>query len=162
MARDIPNALRGIMKLDEDYLGGRLDFKLDNKIKHPIIGILCKEEKVYAKILSNIKAQDLKLFLKTQEKKESISYSEEWQKYIGLAFRGRFYRVVPPENKKYRIDALETFWGYLKRKLSAKGGIRKEKLPLYLGEYAWRYNHRKLPFREQEKRLLSLVKHSLV
>ncbi len=157
MLRDIPDALRGIMKLGKDYLGGRLDFKSDNKIKHPIIGILCKEEKVYAKILSNIKAQDLKLFLKAQEKKESISYSEEWQKYIGLAFRGRFYRVVPPENKKYRIDALETFWGYLKRKLSAKGGIRKEKLPLYLGEYAWRYNHRKLPFREKEKRLLSLI-----
>jgi len=162
MARDIPDALRGIMKLDKDYLEGRLDFKLDNKIKHPIIGILCKEEKVYAKILSNIKAQDLKLFLKTQEKKESISYSEEWQKYVGLAFKGRFYRVVLPENKKYRIDALETFWGYLKRKLSAKGGIRKEKLPLYLGEYAWRYNHRKLLFQEQEKHLSSLVKQKLV
>jgi transposase-like protein len=107
--------------------------------------------------LSNIKAEDLKLFLKTQEKKESIGYPEDWQKYIGLVFKGRLYRVVPQENKKYRLDALETFWGYLKRKLSAKGGIRKEKLSLYLGEYAWRYNHRKLPLQEQEKRLLSLI-----
>ncbi len=153
MTRDIPDSLCGIMKLNEDYFDNRIQ-NIINKIKHPIIGILCKEKKVYAKILSNIKAEDLKLFLKTQE---SIGYSEEWQKYIGLAFKGRLYRVVPPENKKYHIDALETFWGYLKRKLAAKGGIRKEKLPLYLAEYAWRYNHRKLSLQEQEKRLLSLI-----
>ena len=158
MVGDIPDVLREIMKLDEDYSEKSSDFKLDNKIKHPVIGILCKEEKVYAKILSNINEHDLKLFLKNQRKKDSISRCfEEWQKYIGLAFKGRFYRVVPSENKKYRIDALETFWGYLKRKLSAKGGIRKEKLPLYLGEYAWRYNHRKLSFQEKEKHLLSLI-----
>ena len=43
------------------------------------------------------------------------------------------------------------FRGYLKRKLSAKGGIRKERLSLYLGEYVWRYNHRNLIFKEQDK-----------
>jgi hypothetical protein len=52
---------------------------------------------------------------------------------------------------------METFWGYLKRKLTAKGGIRKEKMPLYLGEYVWKYNHRKLSLKEQEKILLNLV-----
>ena len=52
---------------------------------------------------------------------------------------------------------MEGFWGYLKRKLAAKGGIRKEKLPLYLGEYVWRYNHRKLKLEEQEKLLSNLV-----
>ncbi len=34
----------------------------------------------------------------------------------------------------------EGFWGYLKRNLSAKGGIRRDRLPLYLAEYVWRYN----------------------
>jgi len=44
--------------------------------------------------------------------------------------------------KGYHINDLEGFWGYLKRRLSAKGGIRKERLPLYLAEYVWKYNHR--------------------
>jgi len=39
-----------------------------------------------------------------------------------------------------QINGLEGFWGYLKRKLLAKGGIRREKVPLFLGEYVWRYN----------------------
>jgi hypothetical protein len=32
------------------------------------------------------------------------------------------------------INGLEEFWGYLKLKLASKRGIRREKLPLYLGE----------------------------
>ena len=102
MIKDIPDNLREIIKLDSE------NFTLDNKIKNPIIGILYKEEKVYAKVLSNIKPEDLKLFLKAQEKKEAINYSENWQKYIGLAFRGRFYKITPSQNKNH-IDALETF-----------------------------------------------------
>jgi hypothetical protein len=49
----------------------------------------------------------------------------------------------------------------LKRKLAAKGGIRREKLPFYLGEYVWRYNHRKLSLKEQENRLFNLIFHHL-
>jgi len=30
------------------------------------------------------------------------------------------------------INGFEDFWGYLKRQLAAKGGIRKERLQLYL------------------------------
>jgi len=41
--------------------------------------------------------------------------------------------------------------------LSSKGGIRKEKLPLYLGEYVWRFNHRKESLKEKEERLFNLL-----
>jgi transposase-like protein len=55
------------------------------------------------------------------------------------------------------FNGLEGFWGYLKRKLSSKGGIRRERLPLYLGEYVWRYNYRKLSLKEQKSRLFTLI-----
>lgn len=35
--------------------------------------------------------------------------------------------------KENHINGLEELWGYLKRKLSSKGGILRKKLPLYLG-----------------------------
>ncbi len=59
------------------------------------------------------------------------------------------------------INGLEGFWGYLKRKLAAKGGIRREKLHLFLGEYVWRYNHRKLSFKERNNLLFKLIINSL-
>jgi transposase-like protein len=46
------------------------------------------------------------------------------------------------DGKGNHINELEGFWGFLKRKLVTKGGIRKEKLLLYLEEYMQRYNHR--------------------
>src|SRR5215467_11713817 len=55
------------------------------------------------------------------------------------------------------INGLEGFWGYLKRRLAAKGGIRPSRLPLYVAEYVWRYNHRRLSVDEQVHRLLNLL-----
>jgi transposase-like protein len=53
---------------------------------------------------------------------------------------------------------LEGFWGYLKRRLASKGGIRKEKLPLYLAEeYVWRFNHRNFTIKQQTANLLNLL-----
>jgi len=56
------------------------------------------------------------------------------------------------------INCLESFWGYLKRRLAPKGGIR-ERLPLYLAEYVWRYNHRSLSLEQQTK---NFSNHSLI
>jgi len=61
------------------------------------------------------------------------------------------------DKRGHHINGLEGFWGYLKRKLSAKGGIRKERLPIYPGEYVWRFNHRKLSLKEQENLLYKLI-----
>ena len=58
------------------------------------------------------------------------------------------------DGKGNHINGLEEFWGYLKRRLSAKGGIRKEKLPLYLAEYVWKYNHRNDSIDLQKKLIL--------
>jgi len=55
------------------------------------------------------------------------------------------------------INGLEGFWGYLKRKLAARCGIRKEKLPLFLAEYVWRYNFRKLSIRDKQIKLYNLL-----
>ena len=55
------------------------------------------------------------------------------------------------------VNGLEGFWGYLKRRLAAKGGVRRERLPLYLAEYVWRYNHRRLLGPEQVKTLFKLL-----
>ncbi len=55
------------------------------------------------------------------------------------------------------VNGLEGFWGYLKRRLAAKGGVRRERLPLYLAEYVWRYNHRRLSGPEQVKTLFKLL-----
>ena len=77
--------------------------------------------------------------------------------------KGYVHRLVDHAKGEYsdgkgrHINGLEGFWGYLKRKLASKGGVRRSRLPLYLGEYVWRYNHRQIPFKSQKMLLTKLV-----
>ncbi len=79
------------------------------------------------------------------------------------AHHGYVHRLVEHSEGEYsagdgnHINGLEGFWGYLKRRLAAKGGIRRERLPLYLAEYVWRYNHRNENIEMQNKQLLKLL-----
>ncbi|HOK79539.1 MAG TPA: transposase [bacterium] len=62
------------------------------------------------------------------------------------------------DGKGNHINGLEGFWGYLKRQLSSRGGIRKEKREFYLSEYVWRYNNRKATTDEKINKLIDLIK----
>ena len=93
----------------------------------------------------------------------TIVCSDTFKSYTGIAARGYVHRLVKHEQQEYsdgqgnHINGLGGFWGYLKRMLAAKGGIRKERLPLYLAEYVWRYNHRGLKIGDKIKCVLSLI-----
>jgi transposase-like protein len=146
--------LRRLMKEDiPEFFREPNHFPVTEKFSHEetsIFGIARQEGKIYAQIIKGVEAKDLKFLRKRGGKIPNF-----FEKYTGIAFKGNLYRLA--SNEKHRIDSLEGFWGYLKRKLAAKGGIRKERLPLYLAEYVWRYNHRKLSLKERERILFDLL-----
>lgn len=175
ITKDVPEVFSGVIEVDETYLGGQMKNKRQPErlklgrnrrgfgtIKQPVFGILCRKGKVYAEVVPGVEVKDLQPLIEKQVQKGSIICSDGWRGYTGLAAKGYVHRLVDhskgeySDHKGHHINGLEGFWGYLKRKLSAKGGVRKEKLPFYLGEYVWRYNHRSLSFKEQEKCLLNL------
>jgi hypothetical protein len=80
--------------------------------------------------------------------------------HAAIVYRGRFYRLASTAaggGAPGRFGELEAFWGYLQRHLGARGGIRRERLGLYLAEYAWRYNRRRMPAAKQVQELADLV-----
>lgn len=176
MTKDVPEAFDGIVEVDETYVGGQwknkpLKIKLKSRkskrgrgtTKQPVFGILCRSGKVWAELISGVEAEDLQPLIEKQVKRGSIVCSDEWRGYTGIATKGYVHRLVKHSKNQYsdkrgsHINGLEGFWGYLKRKLKAKGGIRKNRLHFYLGEYVWRYNHRKLSFKDQENLLFKLI-----
>ncbi len=176
MTHDLPDVFIGTVEVDETYLGGRMkNKKLQERLKYsrnrrgfgtikqPVFGILCRAGKVFAEVVPGIEAKDLQPLIDKQVQKGSIICSDGWRAYTGLAAKGYVHRIVDHGKNEYsdkrgnHINGLEGFWGYLKRKLIAKGGIRKSRLPIYLGEYVWRYNRRKLFLKEQENLLFKLI-----
>jgi len=180
MAKDIKEVFEGTVEVDETYLGGQKKNKRKSQLKkdrgaygreskrgfgttkQPVFGILARNGKVHAELVNNTEARDLIPIITKKVKSGTRICSDTWRAYTGLATRGYVHRTVEHQRKEYvkgrnHINGLEGFWGYLKRQLASRGGIRREKLPLYLAEYVWRYNNRKLTVEKQVNKLLSLV-----
>ena len=180
MVKDIPDVFEGIVEVDETYLGGKKKNKRKSQLKkdrkaygkeskrgfgttkQPVFGILARNGKVYAELVDNTEAKDLIPIITKKVKSGTRVCSDTWRAYTGLATRGYVHRTVEHAKKEYvkgrnHINGLEGFWGYLKRQLASRGGIRRERLPLYLAEYVWRYNNRKLTVKKQINKLLNLV-----
>jgi hypothetical protein len=60
-------------------------------------------------------------------------------------------------DEESQIELLSNFWSYLRENLIGRGGIRYNRLPLYLAEYAWKFNHRKLSRERKLQQLLNML-----
>ena len=178
MIKDVPGIFSGTVEVDETYLGGQKKNKRKSQlkkepeskrgwgtVKQPVFGILTRRGKVFAKLVDATEAKDLLPIITKKVRAGSSVCSDTWRAYTGLAAKGYVHRTVEhgekeyvqKDNRKNHINGLEGFWGYLKRKLAAKGGIKREYISLFLGEYVWRYNYRSLTIEKQRERLLKKV-----
>jgi transposase len=177
LATDVPEVFTGTVEVDETYLGGA--WRNKRKVvrdtgtkrgrgtsKQPVFGILCRNGQVWAEIVDNVEAGTLLPLLTKQVQPGSIVCTDTWKAYTGIAARGYVHRLVHHADGIYsdkrgnHINGLEGFWGYLKRKLASKGGISRSKLPIYVAEYIWRYNHRSDPERIKMTRIIQLLEKS--
>ena len=130
--------------------------------KQAVFGLLCRGGEVWAEVVPNVEAKTLQPLLRQRVQPGSVVCSDTFAGYTGLAAGGYIHRLVDhsqafSDRTGGHINGLEGFWGYLKRRLAAKGGIRRERLPLYLAEYAWRYNHRRDTPSQQLRELITLL-----
>jgi transposase len=173
ITKDVPKQFSGIVEVDETYVGGQWKNKRKRMrargtkrgrgtSKQPVFGIYARRGVVWAEIVDNAEAGTLQPLITKQVKRGSTICSDTWKGYTGIATKGYVHRLVDHTkefaNGKAHINGLEGFWGYLKRRLAAKGGIRRERLPLYLAEYVWKFNHRHLSQKLKIQRLLMLLK----
>jgi len=178
LTKDVPEIFSGTVEVDETYLGGQWKNKRRSvrdqgskrgrgTRKQPVFGILCRNGTVWAEVVDDVGAETLQPLISRKVSTGSIVCSDTWKAYTGIASRGYVHRLVNHGEKQYsdgkgnHINGLEGFWGYLKRKLVSKGGIRRQKLPLYLGEYVWRYNHRNENDNVKVKRIIKLLEHEI-
>ena len=155
--------LTGEVEVDETFLGGKQKNRHANVRakysgggaahtgKMTVIGAIARKGNVICQAIEDTSADTLSLFVeKTVADKVSLIATDEWGGYRDLK---HFYphQTVDHKSGEYvrgsvHTNNIESFWSLLKRGvIGTYHNVSKKYLPLYLNEFAWRFNNRKNP-----------------
>ncbi len=127
-----------------------------------VFGALCRGGLVRAKLVRGYDTEMFRCLLKEWVEPGSIIYSSSAEYYPDLVGIGFVHRPVNLKkghlDRDCHINGLKGFWGYLKTRLSNRGGIRRARVRLYLAEYVWRYNNRDKSTKEKINTIIKLIK----
>jgi transposase-like protein len=140
----------GEVEVDESYFGAkRVRGKRGRGAsgKTPVFGLLKRDGKVFVKIVNDCSRKELLPIIKGQILEETTVYTDGWRAYDSLVREGyKHHRVHHHTNEfargKNHVNGIESFWSYVKYRMTKLRGIRKEKFVIHLLESAWRFNHR--------------------
>lgn len=170
-----PIIFDGPIEVDETYIGGQRKNKklhirrIATKRGHgtdklPIVGLFDRSS---GQVLVRVEPRKLDIFfisqlLRKHTKQETKIYTDGFKMYRTLTQRCFNHEYVDHDGGELvrgqiHTNNIEGFWGILKRKLGCIGGMRRDRLHLFVGEIVWRYNHRTLTIKEKEQALLELV-----
>ncbi|MCX7021528.1 MAG: hypothetical protein NTW26_04490 [bacterium] len=154
LRREITKSMLGILTshTKEVLEGVSCAFPLEKTHNRPLFVIIGHNKTVYATALP----ADGKSLLLAKLKSEPVSLSIARWAPQDEPEDGYAYEVCQV-GVEGQIELLSNFWCYLRENLVGRGGIRYNRLPLYLAEYTWKFNHRKLSRERKLKNLLNLL-----
>jgi len=152
--------LEGEVEVDETFIGGKERNKHASQRKHigtggagkvAVIGAIARKGMVVAKVVQNTDTATLDGFVReTVSKNVRLIATDEHTGYRLLG-KDMNHRVVRHGAGEYVVgsthtNTIEGFWSLFKRGIvGSYHKVSKEYLPLYLNEFAWRFNNRKNP-----------------
>lgn len=153
--------LRGVVEIDETYVGGSLTNKdtitkvksgnynktgMEHKI--PVLGMMEKEGKVKLTVLDKAWGKEIKPFVKQHIDKQSTIITDGFGGYYGLNeyFEKHVilnHSIRQRKKDNYNLSTLEGYWTILKRAITGQyHKISKNYLQDYLNELTFKYNNR--------------------
>ena len=160
MASKERHFLKGIVEMDETYVGGkprRNKRDDDNPPKRgrgtkktPVIGAVERGGKVVARVADDLSGRGILRFVKNvADTAETIAVTDEYKAYNVLdSFMAR---VSVNHSERYvdgdvHTNTIEGFWSHLKRAwFGQHHHYSKPYMPLYIAEACWKYNRRDRP-----------------
>ena len=145
----------GIVEVDETYIGGRTKGRTGrgagNKI--PVVGMKERTSgKVRLKALKDVSQSSLAAFIRQHAKPRTTVYTDEFASYEWIdssefahdaVKHSETYVKYGPIGQQIHTNGVEGVWSLFKRGIVGQFHKISEKyLPLYLDEFAYRFNNR--------------------
>ncbi len=137
----------GEVELDESYFGGVRKGKRGRGAagKMAVFGLLKRGGKVYAKVVSDTKADTLIPIATQKIAPDSIVYTDHYRSYNTLDVQGFYHERINHSKRfahgKNHINGIENFWNQAKRHMRKFNGVPKAHFGVFLKECEWRFNN---------------------
>ena len=159
MASNQASFLRGVVEVDETYIGGKPRKRNRVKDRKPakrgrgtkklsILGAVERDGDVKAVVTDDLTGRGILRFIQDSVDPEGgLLITDEFQAYDAVKPYMPHIAVNHSEQftmGDFHTNTIEGFWGLLKRAWYGQHHhYRKQYSPLYVAEAAWKYNHRK-------------------
>ena len=177
LALEAHGRFRGPVEVDDCFLGPRWHNRRPwqrftkrgrGTDQQPVFGVFDRPTgTVAAVVIPRVRWPHIAPLLRAWIQDGANVYSDTYSAYRPLRRAGYRHQVVDHGRHEYArgcvsVNHVESFWGYVKRRFKVTGGLRRHRLPLYLAEWVWRYNHRTLSREAQVKRLIEMLKEQSI
>ena len=143
--------LKNGIELDESYFGprrirGKRGRGAGGKII--VLGLLKRKGSVYTQIIPNTQRQSVMPIIRKIVASGSDIYSDGWRSYDALVVYGYNHKKVKHHENEFarddgtHINGIESYWSWVKRRLSKFNGIQRSQFANHMLESEWRFNHR--------------------
>jgi transposase-like protein len=150
-----PDKLRGVVEVDETYIGGKASNKLKkmgsgrgtvNKI--PVVSLIQRGGRVHSMVMPRVTANNIRKVLRERVSPVARIMTDDLAVYDGLEHSFTGHESVKHSTKEYvrgeaHVNTVEGYFGLLKRGVN---GIyhhwSQQHLHRYLSEFDFRYNAR--------------------
>jgi len=147
--------LKGIVEVDETFVGGKGDMKTKHERKTPVVALVQRDGNAYTRVVPTVTQKNLRKCLDECVDKSAVIHSDT----SGAAqvtckpFKG--HHTVNHSIKEYardledgsvaHVNSCESLFSLLKRGVhGAWHHVSREHLPKYADEFAFRWNHRRV------------------
>ncbi|MBS5825477.1 MAG: IS1595 family transposase [Clostridium argentinense] len=169
--------LDGEIECDETFVGGKNKNRhWDKKVKNsqgrsfidktPVLGMLQRGGDVICRVVANTSRHQITPNILKFVKRTATLYTDEWQGYSEVSKMYSHYSV--DHGKKQYVDGnvytntLEGFWSIFKRGIiGIYHKVSRKHLQLYVNEFVFRYNTRKISESSRFNLLLCNIKYKL-
>lgn len=148
------NMLKGVVEIDETYVGGEGDAKTKFSRKTPVVALIERGGKMRTKVVSTVTQKNLRQCLHETVSKDATVNTDQhvvyklefkdWKRHDVVNHSKFEYSRNNADGTKSGINTCESFFSLLKRGVyGAWHCVSREHLQKYTNEFAFRWNTRK-------------------
>jgi transposase-like protein len=153
--KPIRKLLKGVVEVDETYVGGKGDRKTKVSRQTPVVALIERDGSMHTQVVNNVTQKNIGRVLNECVSKSAIVNTDQhivyklelkpWKRHDVVNHSALEYTRRNPDGTMAGVNHCESFFSLLKRGVfGAWHSVSREHLPKYANEFAFRWNTRKL------------------